>query len=75
MTGSPAGFEVLLTAGAERDLESIYEYISEFDSVSNANRVLDRLMAIAGSLAQFPERGSCQRTRTCGHQGVPPNLV
>ncbi len=61
MTGSSAGFEVLLTAGAERDLESIYDYISEFDSVSDANRVLDRLMAIAGSLAQFPERGSCPK--------------
>ena len=57
MARSSARFEVLLTEGAERDLESIYDYISEFDSVSNANHVLDRLMAIAESLAQFPERG------------------
>lgn len=57
MTRSSARFEVLLTNGAERDLESIYDYISEFDSVSDANHVLDQLMAIAKSLAQFPERG------------------
>ena len=57
MTRSSARFEVLLTDGAERDLESIYDYISEFDSVSNANLVLDRLMAMTESLAQFPERG------------------
>jgi len=57
MTRSAPRFEVLLTAGAERDLESIYDYVSESDSVSNANHVLDRLLAIAASLAQFPERG------------------
>ena len=57
MRRSSARFPVLLTDGAERDLESIYDYISEFDSVSNANLVLDRLMAMTESLAQFPDRG------------------
>ena len=57
MRRSSARFPVLLTDGAERDLESIYDYISEFDSISNANLVLDRLMAMTESLAQFPERG------------------
>jgi toxin ParE1/3/4 len=57
MARASARFSVLLTDGAERDLESIYDYISESDSVANANHVLDRLMAIAESLAQFPERG------------------
>ena len=57
MTRSSGRFEVLLTAGAERDLESIFDYISEFDSVANAVHVLDRLMAIAESLARVPERG------------------
>ena len=57
MTRSSARFPVLLTDGAERDLESIYDYIAEFDSVSNANLVLDRLMAMTESLAQFPDRG------------------
>lgn len=51
-------FEVLLTEGAERDLEDLYAYIAEFDSQANADRVLDRLIEAAGSLATFPERGS-----------------
>jgi toxin ParE1/3/4 len=39
-------------------LESIYDYIAEFDCVASANRVLDQLMEIVESLSQFPERGS-----------------
>ena len=38
-------YEVLLTEGAEQDLESIYDYIAEFDSTVNADDVLDRLVA------------------------------
>ncbi|MDP1653271.1 MAG: type II toxin-antitoxin system RelE/ParE family toxin [Rhodocyclaceae bacterium] len=56
MTG--ARYAVLLTAGAEQDLESIHEYIAEFDSPANADYVLDRLMKAAQGLATFPERGS-----------------
>ena len=51
-------YEVLLTEGAERDLESIYDYIAEFDSAANANYVLDRLLKLANCLALFPERGA-----------------
>ena len=58
MAGAPAKFEVLLTEGAEQDLESIHEYISEFDCVANANYVLDELMVVLESLSKFPERGS-----------------
>jgi toxin ParE1/3/4 len=54
----PARYEVLLTEGAERDLESIYDYIAEFDSPANADRVLDRLAKTLESLTTFPERGS-----------------
>lgn len=50
--------EVLLTQGAEQDLESIHDYIAEFDCVANANYVLDQLMEVVEGLAQFPERGS-----------------
>ena len=50
-------YEVLLTAGAERDLESIHNYIAGFDSPAIANHVLDRLLGVAESLAAFPERG------------------
>ena len=58
MVGGPTRHEVLLTQGAEQDVESIHDYISEFDSVANANHVLDRLMEGVEGLAQFPERGS-----------------
>jgi len=51
-------YEVLLTEGAERDLESIYDHLSEFDSPASANRVIDRLLKVAGALAAIPERGA-----------------
>ncbi|HUO44361.1 MAG TPA: type II toxin-antitoxin system RelE/ParE family toxin [Burkholderiales bacterium] len=50
-------YEVLLTAGAERDLEEIYDYIAEFDSPANAGRVLDRLLEAVDGLAAFTGRG------------------
>ncbi|WP_374247618.1 type II toxin-antitoxin system RelE/ParE family toxin [Thermomonas sp.] len=58
MAGTPAKFEVLLTEGAEQDLEAIHDYIAEFDCVANANYVLDELMSVVESLSKFPERGS-----------------
>jgi toxin ParE1/3/4 len=58
MVGRPTRYEVLLTQGAEQDLESIHDYISEFDSVAKANHVLERLMEVVEALAQYPERGS-----------------
>ena len=51
-------YEVLLTEGAERDLESIYDYIAEFDCKANADYVLDRLLEVVESLTAFPERGA-----------------
>lgn len=61
MAGAPAKFEVLLTEGAEQDLEAIHDYIAEFDCVANANHVLDELMQVVKSLSRFPERGSYPR--------------
>jgi len=58
MAGTPTRYDVLLTHGAEQDLESIHDYIAEFDCVANANHVLDELMEVVEGLAQFPERGS-----------------
>ena len=57
MARAPAKFEVLLTKGAEQELEAIHFYISEFDCVANPNYVLDELMQVE-SLSKFPERGS-----------------
>lgn len=51
-------YEVVLTLGAERDLESIYDYIAEVDGKANANDMLDRLIEAVEGLARFPERGS-----------------
>ncbi|TCT04837.1 type II toxin-antitoxin system RelE/ParE family toxin [Paralcaligenes ureilyticus] len=56
MPAAKAPFEILLTKGAEHDLESIYDYIAEFDCVANANYVLDRLLEAVESLSRFPER-------------------
>lgn len=53
-----ARYHVLLTRGAEQDLEAIHDYIAGHDAPENANRVLDRLMATAEGLASMPERGS-----------------
>lgn len=51
-------YEVLLTKGAEQDLETIYDYIAKFDSAANANYVLDELLTVVENLAVYPERGS-----------------
>ena len=51
-------FDVLLTEGAERDLEELYDYIAAHDTPGNAARVLDRIENTLQSLSTFPERGS-----------------
>ncbi len=58
MADLPANYEVVLTAGAEQDLEAIFDYIAEFDCVANANRVLDQLLETTDTLSQLPQRGS-----------------
>lgn len=51
-------YQVLLTAGAERDLEKIYDYIAESDSQTSADYVLDQLTNVTQSLMTSPERGT-----------------
>lgn len=58
MTSKSNFYQVMLTRGAEQDLESIYDYIYEYDCPASANHVLDQLMHAVRSLEQFPERGS-----------------
>lgn len=50
-------YEVLITQGAEHDLEEIYDHITELDSPEKAEYVLNRLLEVAERLATFPDRG------------------
>lgn len=54
---TPAVYEVLITEGAEQDLETLFDYIAEHDCRANADYVLDELMAVVASLRTHPERG------------------
>ena len=54
-------FEVLLTAGAVRDLEEIAGWIAEHDAPSRADRVLERIEAAIAGLSKFPKRGAHPR--------------
>lgn len=58
MNAAPRRFEVLLTRGAEQDLEAIHEFIHANDGSGAAGHVLDALLKLADSLAQQPERGA-----------------
>ncbi|EYU16510.1 type II toxin-antitoxin system RelE/ParE family toxin [Photorhabdus aegyptia] len=51
-------YHVMLTKNAEADLEDIYDYIVENDSSEKADYVLDQLLKITDSLANFPEKGN-----------------
>ncbi|MCA3070058.1 MAG: type II toxin-antitoxin system RelE/ParE family toxin [Rhodocyclaceae bacterium] len=58
MAGGSRLYQVLLTRGAEQDLESIHGYLCEADNPASAGRLLDRLMDVIDGLARFPERGA-----------------
>lgn len=51
-------FTVLLTNDAARDLEELYEYISQHDAPEKANYVLDKIESTFASLSESPERGT-----------------
>ncbi len=57
----PAKYQVLLTRGAEQDLEAIMDYIVQSDGTVRAAYVLDRLLEVVGQLSRLPERGSIPR--------------
>ncbi|MBK6577874.1 MAG: type II toxin-antitoxin system RelE/ParE family toxin [Sandaracinaceae bacterium] len=61
MAGARVKFDVLLTVGAEQDLESLHDYIAEHDCRANADHLLDQLTDVVANLARFPERGSYPR--------------
>ena len=51
-------FSVLLTRGAERDLESIYDYLAEHRSAEEAEALLEAILDKVGALENYPGRGS-----------------
>jgi toxin ParE1/3/4 len=53
--------EVVLTGGAESDLEDIYRHIAERDSQAAADHVLDRLLQATEALRTSADRGSCPK--------------
>lgn len=54
-------YQVVITDGAQRDLEEIIEYIEATDSISAANHVLDQLEKQILGLSLYPERGNCPK--------------
>jgi toxin ParE1/3/4 len=58
MSGGAFSYQVLLTAGAEQDLEALHDYICEFDCAANAERLLDHLTRVLDGLSSLPLRGS-----------------
>ena len=51
-------YEVLLTQGAEDDLEALYDYLCAHRSIEQADALLDRLLGVIKALEEFPDRGA-----------------
>lgn len=51
-------FEVELTQGAEGDLETIYDYLTDHRSMDAAETLLDAFLEKISTLERHPERGS-----------------
>jgi toxin ParE1/3/4 len=50
-------YEVLLTQGAEGDLQDLHDYIADHDAPAKAEHVMDKLQQLIESLHTLPERG------------------
>jgi toxin ParE1/3/4 len=53
--------EVFFTAGAERDLQELYDFVAAQDSVIQADRLLDRIETLVADLTTNPDRGAHPR--------------
>ncbi len=49
---------VVLSHAAERDLDDIYAYIAEHDSIQSADQLVGALLDVCQALAHFPGRGN-----------------
>ncbi len=54
-------YDVVLTEGAVRDLEQIYDYIAEYDSPEKAEATLARIERAIVNLHTLPERDAQPR--------------
>ena len=50
--------QIRISAAATKDILEIYDYVVEFDSEANADRLIAKIKASIDTLANFPERGS-----------------
>ncbi|MDY6987380.1 MAG: type II toxin-antitoxin system RelE/ParE family toxin [Thermodesulfobacteriota bacterium] len=50
-------FPVLLTKDAARDLNDLYDYVTEHDSPQKADYLLEQIEKTFSTLSEFPERG------------------
>ena len=57
MAGETVRYKVLLTQGAEKDLEAIDDDTADLNCAVNTNSVFEELMAVGVSLSKLPERG------------------
>ena len=53
-----SGFAVLLTEGAERDLEALIDWVAAHDTPASADHLLQRILEVIEQLATVPERGA-----------------
>lgn len=49
---------IRISTAAAKDILEIYDYVVEFDSEANADRLVAKIKASIDTLANFPERGS-----------------
>lgn len=54
----PKKYRVMLTKGAEQDLEALHDYVAAHRSTGEADALLDGILATVETLEQFPERGA-----------------
>ena len=60
--------KVILSPAARRDVEEIWRFIAEQDSVENASRVLEALQDAMKGLGNLPQRGNIPKElRAFGH--------
>jgi len=50
--------QVRISTVAAKDILEIYDYVVEFDSEANADRLIAKIKASIDTLANFPERGN-----------------